>query len=138
MSTTIESVVRDIEERIALLTQELDEKRQEFRRQTEEAEKELRRLNQAHAELTGQAPPAQQRRQSNGGAPRAPRRPRGELRQSILAIVGERPGVSAGEVAQVVGGSKNSVATALSKLASEGEVERVQHGGRSVGFKLPG
>jgi hypothetical protein len=135
MSTTIENVARDIEERIAVLTQELNDKRQAFRRETEADEEELRRLSHAHAQLTGQA--VEPAGKSNGRS--TPRRPRGQNRQDILAVVRERPGVSPVEVAQATGIQKNVVYTTLTKMTEAGEVAKVNLPGdeRAIGYKLP-
>src|SRR3954451_9441489 len=64
------------------------------------------------------------------------RTPRGENRRRILEVVEGRPGASAGEVAQVTGIARPTVASTLAKLASDGEVERVDRPAGGVGLKL--
>src|SRR4051794_40757507 len=67
----------------------------------------------------------------------APRRTaRGENRRRILEVVEQRPGASAGEVAQVSGIARPTVASTLGKLASDGEVERVERPAGGVGFRI--
>src|SRR4051794_40786747 len=77
------------------------------------------------------APPA---RRAASPAPR--RTARGENRRRILEIVDQRPGASAGEVAQVSGIARPTVASTLGKLASDGEVERVERPAGGVGFRI--
>jgi hypothetical protein len=55
------------------------------------------------------------------------RRPRGANRDAILGVVGERPGVSVGEVANVVakeGVKKNVVYTTVNKLVKDGLIAK--------------
>ena len=107
---------RELRERIASLEAAVDE---------------LPRLKRALAALEGDAtPPASGRGRS--ATPRVPdgrssgrRRPRGANRDAILAVIGSRPGVSVGEVANVVakeGVKKNVVYTTVNKLTKDGLV----------------
>jgi DNA-binding transcriptional ArsR family regulator len=57
------------------------------------------------------------KRRGNNSRSRAPR---GQNRQKILAVVGERPGVSAAEVAAASGVARPTVYTTVSKLKKEG------------------
>jgi hypothetical protein len=97
----------------------------------EAAVEELPRLRAALAALEGGAAPA-----SGGGRRRAKavdgrssgrRRPRGANRDAILTVIGERPGVSVGEVANVVakqGVKKNVVYTTVNKLTKDGLITK--------------
>jgi hypothetical protein len=69
------------------------------------------------------------------GAAPARRTARGENRRRILAVVEERAGASAGEVAQVTGIARPTVASTLGKLAGDGEVVRVERPAGGVGFR---
>src|SRR3954452_9241995 len=70
-------------------------------------------------------------------SPAPPRRTaRGENRRRILEVIQDRPGASAGEVAQVTGIARPTAASTLSKLAADGEVERVERPAGGVGFRI--
>jgi hypothetical protein len=115
---------RELQERIATLEAALDE---------------LPRLKSALAALEGDAEPAAARRTRRGAggssaSRRAPdgrasgrRRPRGANRDAILTVIRQRPGVSVGEVANVVakeGVKKNVVYTTVNKLTKDGLVTK--------------
>jgi hypothetical protein len=96
---------------------------------------ELPRLKRALAALEGEAAPAAApaRRGDGGGSAggRARRRPRGANRDAILAVVSSRPGVSVGEVANVVareGVKKNVVYTTVNKLVKDGLITKSDGG----------
>jgi hypothetical protein len=107
---------RELRERIATL---------------EAAVEELPRLKGALAALDGGADAPARRR---AAAPRVAdgrssgrRRPRGANREAILAVIRSRPGVSVGEVANVVskeGVKKNVVYTTVNKLTKDGLVTK--------------
>jgi hypothetical protein len=94
----------------------------------ESALEELPRLKRALAALDGEAAAPAQRRSSStrpDGRSSGRRRPRGANRNAILAVIRERPGVSVGEVANVVareGVKKNVVYTTVNKLTKDGLV----------------
>jgi sugar-specific transcriptional regulator TrmB len=94
--------------------------------QLEAAVEELPKLKRALEALEGDdapAPAARGRRRSSAGG----RRPRGANRDAILTVVRERPGVSVGEVANVVareGVKKNVVYTTVNKLVKDGLVTK--------------
>jgi hypothetical protein len=110
---------RELKERIANLEAALDE---------------LPRLKSALAALEGDASPQPRRAAARGGSRRAVdgrssgrRRPRGANRDAILAVIRQRPGVSVGEVANVVareGVKKNVVYTTVNKLTKDGLVTK--------------
>jgi sugar-specific transcriptional regulator TrmB len=92
---------------------------------------ELPRLKRALAALEGEAAPAaapaRRREAGSAGAARGRRRPRGANRDAILAVVSSRPGVSVGEVANVVAGEgvkKNVVYTTVNKLVKDGLITK--------------
>ncbi len=77
---------------------------------------------------------------ATGGQPERssrPRAPRGQNRAKILAVVSERSGVSAAEVAQSTGIASPTVHSTLAKLASGGEVVKEQLPSGGAGYRLP-
>jgi hypothetical protein len=97
----------------------------------ESAVQELPRLKAALEALTD-GKPAQSRRRSvrpsSDGSTRArQRRPRGANRAAVLKVIHERPGVSVGEVANLVakkGVKKNVVYVTISKLSRDGVIAK--------------
>ena len=109
---------RELQERIASL---------------EAAVEELPRLRAALAALEGDAAPRARASRSPGrsaggsGRSSGRRRPRGANRDAILAVIGQRPGVSVGEVANVVakeGVKTNVVYTTVNKLTKDGLITK--------------
>lgn len=114
MADLVGKIQRDIEQRL-----------QEIRPLIEEKD----RLEAVLAALTGRAPSTSSspRRASGSAGGRAPyaggrarRAPRGANREAILKAVGERPGISASEVADVTGIAKPTVHTTISQLKRKG------------------
>jgi hypothetical protein len=116
----ISRTTRELQDRIASL---------------EAAVEELPRLKAALAALEGDASPTARRpgrrasstRRAPDGRASGRRRPRGANRDAILAVIRERPGVSVGEVANVVskeGVKKNVVYTTVNKLTKDGLVTK--------------
>jgi hypothetical protein len=136
----IERTTRELKERIAAL---------------ESAVEELPRLKAALAALEGDAsPPTPGRRgpgrprrsngngngSSGGGSPRR-RRPRGANREAIMAVIQSRPGVSVGEVANVVakeGVGKATTYTTVNKLTKDGLITKTDGGLQVVGADAAG
>jgi hypothetical protein len=106
--------------------------RQELQERIAELETMTAELPRLRAALTALGGPREAPRQrksrrttSNGGGRR--RRPRGANRAAILAVIGERPGVSVGEVAATVekqGIQKNVTYTTVNKLAKDGAIAK--------------
>jgi hypothetical protein len=96
----------------------------------EAAVEELPRLKRALAALEGDATPARRSAASpraRDGRSSGRRRPRGANRDAILTVIRERPGVSVGEVANVVakeGVKKNVVYTTVNKLTKDGLIRK--------------
>jgi hypothetical protein len=97
----------------------------------EAAVEELPKLKRALAALEGDDAAAPQRAARGRGRGRGRsgggRRPRGANRDAILGVIRERPGVSVGEVANVVareGVKKNVVYTTVNKLVKDGLVAK--------------
>lgn len=97
----------------------------------ESAVEELPKLKRALAALNDDAPSAERREprraSRSDGRSSGKRRPRGANRDAILAVVQQRPGVSVGEVANVVaseGVKKNVVYTTVNKLVKDGRIAK--------------
>jgi len=124
MADLVGQIQRDIEKRL-----------QELRPLIEEKE----RLEAVLAALTNGSPaaaPAPRARATTTSASRAPyaggkerRAPRGANREAILAVVRERPGVSASEVAEITKIAKPTVHTTISQLKRKGILEPEGSGG---------
>lgn len=110
---------------------------QERIEQLESAVEELPRLKAALAALEDDGSRARRggggggrgraRRGGGDGRSSGRRRPRGANRDAILGVIGERPGVSVGEVANVVareGVKKNVVYTTVNKLVKDGLIAK--------------
>jgi DNA-binding transcriptional ArsR family regulator len=121
MADLVEQIQRDIEQRLAELRPLIQEKEQ---------------LEAVLAALSGDfngngssrvAPRRAARASAGARAPYAggkPRRaPRGANREAILAVVAERPGVSAAEVAEITNIAKPTVHTTISQLKRKGILE---------------
>lgn len=121
MAELVGQIQRDIEKRLRELRPLIEEK--------EQLEAVLAALNgdygapangggrgrtRATATPSGRAPYA-------GGKSR--RAPRGANREAILKLVGERPGISAAEVAEITNIAKPTVHTTISQLKRKGILE---------------
>jgi len=124
------------EDLLARVRREIRERRQA----AQAAYEESRRLERALAAL-GSEPSATAL--SGPDSARPPRRParrrrraaQGANREAILAVVRERPGVSAGEIAQATGIARSTVSPTLSRLIAAG-VERTELPAGGAGFRL--
>jgi DNA-binding MarR family transcriptional regulator len=109
----------------------------ERRRAAEAAYDESGRLEQALAAL---GPPRRTRAAADDisdqrrSGPRRPRAATGANRSAVLALIRDRPGVSAGEVAEATGIARSTVTTTLGRLVDAGEVERSELPGGRTGF----
>lgn len=133
MTDLLERITDDIERRLG----ELRPLYEEYERLTR-AREALGRNGAAPSPATSRPAspsPAAPRRRPSRSASGARRAPRGENRRKLLAVIGERPGVSAAEAASVAGVKKPVAYTTLAKLASEGAVEKVQVGSL-LGYRL--
>jgi DNA-binding transcriptional ArsR family regulator len=122
-----------------LLTRVLGEIR-ERKQLAQSAYEESRRLERALAALDSDlsgAPDSARRDRRRARKPAQPRAraPRGANREAILAVVRDRPGVSAGEIAQATGIARSTVSPTLSRLVAAGTVERTELPSGSVGFR---
>jgi sugar-specific transcriptional regulator TrmB len=63
------------------------------------------------------------------------RAPRGANREAILSVVGERPGVSAAEIADVTKISRAVTYNTLAKLIEQGRIAKTELPGGQTGYK---
>ncbi len=127
MADLVGQIQRDIEKRLQELRPLIEEK--------EQLEAVLAALTNGSS--GGAAPSAPRARttttRSAGRAPYAAgkgrRAPRGANREAILAVVRERPGVSASEVAAITRIAKPTVHTTISQLKRKGILEPEGSGG---------
>jgi hypothetical protein len=63
------------------------------------------------------------------------RAPRGANREAILGLVGERPGASAAEIAEVTKISRAVTYNTLAKLVEQGRLEKTELPGGQTGYK---
>jgi len=141
-SKVLDDTIKTIDARLAAITKELEHQREEFAKATEPLTQELSELQDVRSRITGEStrPTATRPRTANrttNGTERSARAPRGQNAARILDVVAERPGVSAAQVAEASGLAKPTVATALSKLAQDGRVQREELSPGRVGWKLP-
>ena len=99
------------------------------------AYEESQRLEAALVALGERSAPQATAASSRPARRRAPRAPRGENLRRIRDVVEQRPGASAGEIAGATGIARATVASTLSKLAREGELEKTQLPGGAVGYR---
>ncbi|HEY4276630.1 MAG TPA: winged helix-turn-helix domain-containing protein [Conexibacter sp.] len=124
MADLVAQIQRDIEKRLRELRPLIEEK--------DQLEAVLTALN-GEARAVAPAPRAARPRASSGASStpsRAPyaggksrRAPRGANREAILKVVGERPGISAAEVAEITNIAKPTVHTTISQLKRKGILE---------------
>jgi hypothetical protein len=112
------------------------------RRAAAAAHEEYRRLEDALAALGPERPQVGRtsgRRSTPRSRPRAEERRRravpGANRDAILAVVRDRPAVSAGEVSQATGIPRTTVAPTMSRLLAAGAVERVELPDGAAGYR---
>jgi hypothetical protein len=91
----------------------------------------LRALDEGAAET-----PARARAPRRTSAPTRQRARRGANRERALRVVGDRPGLTVAELAAATGIAKNTVYSLTRVLTQQGEIERVQLPGDSIGFRL--
>ncbi|HST38323.1 MAG TPA: winged helix-turn-helix domain-containing protein [Conexibacter sp.] len=122
MADLVGQIQRDIEKRLKELRPLIEEK--------DQLEAVLAALSGDYVPANGSAAPARPRARAAAPAGRAPyaggksrRAPRGANREAILQLVGERPGISAAEVAEITNIAKPTVHTTISQLKRKGILE---------------
>ena len=122
---------------IADLKRDLQQRLTEIERELGALEPLVRERDQIHAALARPPFAAQARPATKGTSARKQRTraPRGANREAILTIVGERPGVTAAEIADVTKISRAVTYNTLAKLVSQGKVEKTELPGGQTGYK---
>jgi DNA-binding transcriptional ArsR family regulator len=107
------------------------------------AYEESQQLQRALAALDAKPTGARQRRSKGSRSqrrdtprPSADRARRGANREAILAAVGERPGATAREIADLTGIARATVASTLTRLTANGVLERSELPAGGVGFRV--
>lgn len=114
-----------------------------------EAVREYERLRAALEALDGAARPASRgdrsqatpvarsraRRRAKSGGSRK-RAPRGANREAVLQVVGERPGITASELAAASGVAKPTLYTLLSSLTKQDVLQRQELPGGQSGYRI--
>jgi hypothetical protein len=93
--------------------------------------KRRRASKRAEARTAG-APPARSRRRSSSAAQRE------ATRQKILGLIGERPGITKGELKDAAGLSGAGVAQNLRRMLDRGEVHEQALSGGATGYRIGG
>jgi CRP-like cAMP-binding protein len=123
-----------------LLDRVLREVRERMK-QSRAAYEESQRLHAALMALDqgsrgGAAPKSSRRRPTRrAGRTSAKRAPRGENLRRIREAIEQRHGATAGEVASATGIARPTVASALGRLARDGEMEKTELPGGGVGYR---
>ena len=121
------------------ILQEIRERKQASRYAYEESQRLERALAALGAQEDGQTrlheSPRRQARSST--ARRRHRAAPGANRQAILAVVQERTGVTASEIAATTGIARATVGSTVARLVASGRLERVELPGGGVGFRIP-
>lgn len=122
MADLVAQIQRDIEKRLKELRPLIEEK--------DQLEAVLAALNGESVPNGSAASVSRARTRAAASPARAPyaggksrRAPRGANREAILKIVGERPGISAAEVAEITNIAKPTVHTTISQLKRKGILE---------------
>jgi DNA-binding transcriptional ArsR family regulator len=121
------------EDLLTRITREIDERIEELRPQIAEIpalESARRALGAAAADGRGRARASRRAATGRRAAGRAGKRaPRGANREAILAVIAERPDVSAAELASKTGLAKPTLYTTLGTLTKQGTIEKRELGG---------
>jgi CRP-like cAMP-binding protein len=114
---------------------EIRERKEASRAAYEESqrlERALAALGADRKEVTVRGRDVQQRRRAGGERRAAP----GANRDAIVAVVRERPGVTAGEIAFATGIARATVTSTAARLTGGGTLERVELPGGGIGFRV--
>ena len=116
----------------------------EIRDRLEESRAAVREYERLQAALTALEPQTggttraqtRPRRRRGTSSPRKPRAARGANREKALAVIGDRPGVTAAELSSATGIAKGVVYSLTRTLTQQGRIERVELPGDIIGFRL--
>ena len=118
------------------LRRDLEQRLKEVERQLGGVEHLMQERDQLRAALAQPPFAASARPATKGTSARKSRTraPRGANREAILGIVGERPGVSAAEIADVTKISRAVTYNTLSKLVAQGRLAKTELPGGQTGY----
>ncbi|TMK41407.1 MAG: winged helix-turn-helix domain-containing protein [Actinobacteria bacterium] len=137
--------LKDLEAKMAPLAQEADELRHAIslhdgakptrtprRRQTPKPKRArtTRSANASRTTRTSRATPRRRSRPTTRSTRARTTTRRRSSRQVILATLKNKPGLTSGELATQTGLNRNTVATALSKMAAQGQLKKAKRGYR--------
>jgi sugar-specific transcriptional regulator TrmB len=119
------------------LRRDLEQRLKEVDRQLAEAEPLMRERERIRSALSSPPFVAQARPATKGTSVRKQRTraPRGANREAILSVVGERPGASAAEIADVTKISRAVTYNTLAKLVEQGKLDKTELPGGQTGYK---
>jgi sugar-specific transcriptional regulator TrmB len=126
VSDVIGDLRRDLEQRLTEVERQLDAV-QPLVREREQLQAALSR-----PPFAGPSRPATKGTSARKSRTRAPR---GANREAILSVVGERPGVSAAEIADVTKISRAVTYNTLAKLVEQGRLAKTELPGGQTGYK---
>lgn len=130
--------IPDLDERTAIGTPMLEEIRRSAERRLREIEPlidEAERLREVLAVIERRTvaerglPPAMRARGAGSHRQSLPRAAKGANKRLILELVGERPGITAAEIASTTGLKRTVVASTVSRLKRYGELRDHEQGG---------
>jgi DNA-binding transcriptional ArsR family regulator len=125
-----------VEELLERVVREIRERKRALQAAVDESARLERALAALGSEVRATSPPPDRgSRRRRRASRRRTRAARGANRDAILALVRERPGVSAGEIAQVTGIARSTVSPTLARLAGAGAIGRVELPGGGVGYR---
>jgi len=123
---------------IAALKRDLEQRLNDIERELAAYEPLLQERDQIQAALSRPPFAAERRPAATRGTSsrkQSSRAPRGANREAILSVVGERPGVSAAEIADVTKISRAVTYNTLAKLVAQGRLEKTELPGGQTGYK---
>jgi sugar-specific transcriptional regulator TrmB len=124
---------------IAGLRRELEQRLNDIEREIGALEPLVKERDQIQAALNrppfASGKPARPASKGTSARKQRTRAPRGANREAILTLVGERPGVSAAEIADVTKISKPVTYNTLAKLVEQGRLAKTELPGGRTGYK---
>jgi sugar-specific transcriptional regulator TrmB len=119
------------------LRRDLEQRLKEVERELANVDPLLRERDRLRAALATEPFAGPARSATKGTSPRKQRTraPRGANREAILTVAGERPGVTAAEIADVTKISRAVTYNTLAKLIEQGKLEKTELPGGQTGYK---
>jgi CRP-like cAMP-binding protein len=118
------------------IIRELRERTREARAAYQESQQLQRALEALDTDVAQAPKRSEGRRRGRLPARKAAGRARrGANRKAIVAAIGERPGLTAREIAESTGIARNTVASTVTRLSASGELVRIELPAGGVGFR---